>query len=105
LRIRLSANTNNTSVILLGVGPTTTPTTPGGSGGLTFGGYFLIILPVLLVVYVVVFVLINRFARQQTGLDMLPHRGFWGAIPGYTKDGVMFLVSRVTGKGGNYQSV
>ena len=100
MRIRLSANTNNTSVILLGVGPT-----PGGSGGLTFGGYFLIILPILLVVYFLVFLGINRFARQQTGLDMLPHRGFWGAIPGYTKDGVMFLVSCVTGKGGNYQSV
>ncbi len=64
------------------------------------GSIFIIILVVLIIVYVVAFVIFNKFKRQATGIDMLPHRTFWISLPGLARDGGKFLVAKVTGKSG-----
>jgi hypothetical protein len=46
----------------------------------------------------------NKFKRQATGLDIVPHRIFWTSLPGYSLDGVIFVYRKVTGKSG-YGSV
>lgn len=79
--------------------------TPSGASGVSGGLVFIIILFAGLALYFVVFLLYNRFGRQQTGLEMIPHRGFWVGVPVYAKDGAVYIVRRITGKGGDYQSV
>jgi len=83
-----------------GVGPS------GPGGGITVGLVFIIILLVGAVIYLIGFTLFNRFGRHQTGIEMIPHRTFWVAVPARAKDGVVFLFRKATGKGGlEYQSV
>lgn len=48
---------------------------------------------------------INRFRRQATGADILPHRTFWVAVPGHALYGVTFLFRKATGKETNYTPV
>jgi hypothetical protein len=88
--------------------PTTTPIPgpPKGGGGVPVGTVILIIIVAVAFIYFVVFALYNRFRLQQTGLDIIPHRTFWVAVPVYAKDGVVFLFRKATGKGGlEYRSV
>jgi len=77
---------------------------PVTSGGLSGGSILLIILLCLVVVYLVAGILFNRFKRQLTGIELIPNVTFWTSIPGLVKDGVMFLVNKVRGRGG-YSSV
>ncbi|CAF1085215.1 unnamed protein product [Adineta ricciae] len=71
-----------------------------GGGGLPGGVVFIIILLVLAVVYIIGFAIYNKVRLQRTGLDILPHRTFWVALPVYARDGVIYIFRRATGKGG-----
>ena len=89
-------------------GPQSTTGKPGGGGGGGVGGgtVFIIILLVLIVVYVVGFAAFYRFRHQRSGLELIPHRTFWTGLPGYARDGAVYVYRRTTGKGEkNYQSV
>lgn len=73
----------------------------GGSGsGLSGGVVFIIILLVVAVVYIIGFTVYNKVRLQRSGLDILPHRTFWVALPVYARDGVTYIFRRATGKGG-----
>jgi hypothetical protein len=88
-------------------GSTSTPSGGGGGGvGRVSGGLiFIIILSAVAVVYLIGFTLFNHFVRHQTGIEMVPHRTFWAAVPARAKDGVVFLFRKARGKGGlEYQS-
>lgn len=76
----------------------------GGGGGLSGGSIFLIILLVGGVVYLVGGILFNKFKRQATGVEIIPNVGFWTSLPGLIKDGVMFIVHKITRRG-NYTPV
>jgi len=67
---------------------------------LSGGSVFVIILLVVIFVYVVGFVIFNKFKREATGLDIIPHRIFWISLFGYVRDGGKFTVEKVTGKSG-----
>jgi 1,2-dihydroxy-3-keto-5-methylthiopentene dioxygenase len=76
----------------------------GAGGGLSGGSILLIILLVVAVVYLVAGVLFNKFKRQATGIELIPNVGFWTSLPGLVKDGVMFIVHKIT-KRGQYTQV
>jgi hypothetical protein len=43
---------------------------------------------------------------EKSGADLVAHRTFWAALPGYAKDGAVHVYRRVAGKGDTpYQSV
>jgi len=87
--------------------PSTTKS-PGGGGGTGIGGgtVFIIILLVLVFVYFVGFASFYRFHHQRTGVELIAHRTFWFSLPGYAKDGAVFVYRRVSNKGGDsYQGV
>ncbi|KAK6166572.1 hypothetical protein SNE40_023229 [Patella caerulea] len=46
-----------------------------------------------------------RVRNQATGVEMLPNRGFWSALPGLVKDGCVFVVSKVRSKRSTYDEV
>jgi len=71
------------------------------SGGLDGGGIFLIILTCVAVVYCAAGFAVNWFKLQKRGVEAVPQWSFWSSIPGLTKDGVMFLVNKARGRGGN----
>jgi len=77
---------------------------PVKGGALSPGSIMLIIVLCLIVIYVVGGILFNRFKRQLTGIEMIPNVEFWISIPGLVKDGVMFLVNKIT-KRGQYTQV
>ena len=87
--------------------PQTSTKSPGGGGGGGLGGgaAFIIILLVLAFVYFVGFALYYRFRLQRTGTELIPHRTFWVALPGYAKNGAVYVYHRVSKKGDTYQSV
>ncbi|CAF3188455.1 unnamed protein product [Rotaria socialis] len=73
--------------------------------GLSGGAVLLIIVVVLVFIYLITFMSFNKFKREATGLDILPHRSFWISLPGYSKDGVIFIFQKLTNKGATYQTV
>jgi len=40
-----------------------------------------------------------------TGVDIIPNVGFWTSLPGLVKDGFMFIINKIRGRGGSYQQV
>ncbi len=85
---------------------TTTKSPSGGGGGIAGGVVFIIILIVPTFSYFVGFALFYRFHQQKSGVELIPHRTFWVALPGYARDGVVYVYRRVSSKGGTpYQSV
>jgi len=68
------------------------------------GSIILIIVLVLVVVYLVGGVLFNKFYKKENGIELIPNRGLWFAIPGLVKDGFMFLVNKVFRRGNNAYS-
>ena len=78
-----------------------------GSGkGLSGGAIFFILLAVFFVVYFVGFGVFYRFRLQRSGVDLIAHRTFWVALPGYAKDGVVHVYRAVVHRGDTpYQSV
>ncbi|CAF1285472.1 unnamed protein product [Adineta steineri] len=86
--------------------PTTKSPGGGGGGGLGGGGAFVIILLVLAIVYFAGFASYYKFRQQKSGAELIPHRTFWVALPGYAKDGAVYVFRRVSGKGAeSYNSV
>jgi len=78
----------------------------GGGGGLSFGSILLIIGFTLAIVYAIAGVMFQKFVRKSEGKDLIPNAEFWTSLPGLTKDGVMFGVSKIRGsKGSNYDSI
>ncbi|CAF3349978.1 unnamed protein product [Rotaria socialis] len=75
------------------------------SNGLSGGTIFIIILLVAAVIYFIAFISFNKFKRQASGVDILPHRTFWVSLPGYSLGGVKFIVHKITGKETNYTPV
>ncbi|CAF0991764.1 unnamed protein product [Adineta ricciae] len=73
----------------------------GISGGLVF----IIVLFALLCIYLIGFMVFNKFKRQATGLDMLPHRTFWISLPGYALAGTRFIFGKITNKKTDYSSI
>ena len=101
-------------IFLGGPGPTPGTTTRGGGGGggggdggsgsSVGGAVFLGLFFGLLVVYFVGFALYNRVQLNKSGLEVIPHRGFWSGFGGYVAEGFRFTFHKITGKG-QYQSV
>jgi hypothetical protein len=87
-----------------GPGPGPGPYSKPGNG-LSGGTIVIIILIASIFIYLVGFMTFNKFKRQATGVDILPHRTFWISLPGYSLDGVMFVFKKVTGKGTSYTPV
>jgi hypothetical protein len=49
--------------------------------------------------------LFYRFHQQKSGAELIAHRTFWFALPGYARDGAVYAYRRVTNKGDTpYQS-
>jgi len=81
-------------------------TTGGPTGGLSGGSIFLIIFFVGIVVYFGAGIAYMRFKNHAEGINMIPNLEFWAALPSLVKDGVMFLVGKVRGRGASsYQTV
>ena len=97
--------------LIISIADTPPSTTPGGddhgSGkGLSGGAIFFILLAVFFVVYFVGFGVFYRFRLQRSGVDLIAHRTFWVALPGYAKDGVVHVYRAVVHRGDTpYQSV
>ncbi|XP_022099026.1 uncharacterized protein LOC110983780 isoform X1 [Acanthaster planci] len=72
-------------------------------GGISAGSVICIIFAVLLVVYVIGGVLFMKFVRGAEGTELLPNSGFWLSLPGYIKDGFMFIIS--CGKSSSYKDI
>ena len=62
----------------------------GGGGGLNFFGIFFIAFISAMSVYCIGGILFNVYKQDKKGLEAIPNREFWGAIPGYTKEGVVY---------------
>lgn len=71
----------------------------GGDGddGLSGGAIFLIILFVCIFLYVAIGCIVCMKKYEKRGLDACPHKDFWFAIPGLTKDGCIFTVGKIKG--------
>jgi hypothetical protein len=96
--------------IIFNIGPSP-PSTTKSSGGVPNGrigggAVFIIILFVLVFVYFVGFALFYRFRMDRSGTELIAHRTFWVALPGYAKDGAIHVYRKVANKGDTpYQSV
>jgi len=76
----------------------------GKGGKLSGGSIFLILVLCLTVTYIVGGVIVNKFVRHQNGIELLPNVEFWKGIFGLTKDGVLFVFRKITGRSA-YQQV
>jgi len=73
------------------------PLPSGSATVISVGSILLIIFFCLLVLYVVVGLLVNKFYFKKEGLDIIPQKDFWFALPFLVKDGVMFIVHKIKG--------
>ncbi|CAF1555366.1 unnamed protein product [Rotaria sordida] len=79
------------------------PTKPNS---LTTGAILIIIFVAVVFLYLITFISYNHFRLQRSGIDLIPHRKFWIVLPGYVKDGIIFVYHRVIcSSRGAYQSV
>jgi len=69
-----------------------------GRSGLSGGGIFLIIIFSLFAAYFIIGFLVCKFVMQKDGLDAIPQRGFWCALPGLYLAGCRTVIGKVTGK-------
>lgn len=77
-----------------------------GLGGMSLGTLLLILIGVSVVIYIGAGIAINVKKFGKTGVEAFPNLEFWKSIPGLAKDGVMFVVNKVTKRGGSsYQEV
>lgn len=79
---------------------------PGGEkpkSGNGFFGIFFIIFVIVFSVYCVGGVIFNIYKNEKKGLEAIPNRDFWGALPGYTKDGIVYSTTTICSlvKGGS----
>jgi hypothetical protein len=68
---------------------------PGGNNGNGFFGTFFIVFIIVFSVYCVGGVTFNVYKKEKKGLEAIPNRDFWGALPGYTKDGIVYSTTTV----------
>ena len=78
---------------------------------MTFFEIFFIIFVSSLSVYCIGGVIFNVYKNEKKGTEAIPNRDFWGALPGYVKDGFVFtgetsvnVVNRMRGQGGSSAS-
>jgi len=84
--------------------PTNKPPPPNGGGGkLSGGSILLILLLVVVIVYLVAGVLFNKLKAQKNGVELVPNIDFWTSLPGLVKDGIMFPIRKIQGRGGYNQ--
>eukprot|EP00049_Salpingoeca_infusionum_P018274 m.356495 g.356495 ORF g.356495 m.356495 type:complete len:248 (-) comp17553_c0_seq1:323-1066(-) len=86
--------------------PATTTAQPP-TKGLTIGGIMVVIFfCALLLPYCIFGALFMRFKREKSGMEMMPNKEFWSALPGLIWDGIKFTFSGFKSIGGaNYQSL
>jgi len=75
----------------------------GKSGKITGGGVFLILLFCVPTIYLVAGVIVNKFVRHQSGVEVIPNYAFWGGFFGLIKDGVKFIGVKTCRRGGYSQ--
>ena len=80
----------------------------GNTGAMGFFGIFFIIFVSTTSVYCIGGIVFNVYKREKKGLEAIPNREFWGALPGYTKEGVVYssrtsyqFIKSKTGGGGS----
>ncbi|XP_078573465.1 uncharacterized protein LOC144860198 [Branchiostoma floridae x Branchiostoma japonicum] len=71
-----------------GPGPNPDPTI---TISISVGSIMCIIFFPTVCIYIVAGVLINKYAREREGRDIIPHMAFWGSLPGLIKDGFLFV--------------
>ncbi|XP_035688273.1 cation-dependent mannose-6-phosphate receptor-like [Branchiostoma floridae] len=72
--------------------------------GISGGTIVLIIAVSVVVVYFVGGMIIMKFVKKAEGLAVIPNSGFWSSLPGYIKEGVLFIVSPCR-RSGKYDSI
>jgi len=75
------------------------------SSKLSIGSILCIVFFVLLIVYIAGGLLINKYARQKEGSEIIPNKDLWTDVPSLIKDGAMFTYQKVTGKKSDYQVI
>lgn len=80
------------------------PATPKKKG-LSVGSIMLIIIFVSFIVYVIAGVIVNLAIRKKEGREIFPNTTFWADLPFLVKDGFMFILGKIRGRGSEYQSV
>jgi hypothetical protein len=83
------------------------PSPDGPSEGLGADSIILILLFVAIFVYIVGGILFKKYRMGATGWDMIPNLGFWTALPGLVKDGIVFTYRSIRERisGGGYSQV
>jgi hypothetical protein len=71
----------------------------GGAGGLSGGGLFLIIFFSLFAAYFIIGFLVCKFVFKKEGMDAVPQRSFWCALPGFFIAGCKCLIGKIRGTG------
>jgi len=71
--------------------------------GITGGGIFLILLFCGAALYLVIGVVVNKFVRHQSGIEMIPNIAFWTGFLGLIKDGGKFITLKTCKRGGYSQ--
>ena len=77
----------------------------GDTGGLGGGAIFVIILVAVVGAYLLFGALFLRFARNQQGVEMIPHRAFWSQMGKDALGGGKFVIRKVRGTSSRYDSV
>ncbi|XP_071787702.1 uncharacterized protein [Asterias amurensis] len=81
---------------------TAKPPQPPGSGGLSPGSVLCILFSVFVTVYIIGGALFMKYVRHAEGTDVIPNKDLWTNLPGYIKDGILFVTS--CGKKTGYDS-
>jgi len=68
--------------------------------GLSGGGIFLIVFFSLFAAYFIIGFLVCKFVMKKDGLDAIPQRGFWSALPGLYFAGCKTVIGKIRGKKG-----
>ncbi len=55
--------------------------------------------------YFILGALFMRYRRQQSGLDLVPNREFWGGLPSLVRDGFSFTWSKLRGQEASYSTL
>jgi len=90
-------------------GPGPSPDGPSPEGKKTLGAdsIILILLFVAIFVYIVGGISFKKYRMGATGWDMIPNLGFWTALPGLVKDGIVYTYRSIRERisGGGYSQV
>jgi len=88
-------------------GPNPTPT-----GGIGLGWILIIVGFTVFIIYWVAGILVLKFYKKNTGVDLIPNREFWSTLPGLVKDGVVWtfrktkdLIDRIRNRNSGYTSI